>query len=64
MERMDIEYSKKAIKYINTLDRPTKKILKDIPEVPPEPGEIEAIEEGRKDRKENGTVSHSDINWD
>lgn len=26
---MDIEYSKKAIKYINTLDRPTKKRLRE-----------------------------------
>lgn len=39
-------------------------IVKFIPEVPPEPDEIEAIEEGRRDRKENGTVPHSDINWD
>lgn len=26
---MQIEYSKKAVKYINTLDRPTKKRLKE-----------------------------------
>lgn len=39
-------------------------IVKFIPEEPPEPDEIEAIEEGRRDRRENGTVPHSAINWD
>ena len=38
-------------------------IIKFIPEVPPEPGELEALEEGKKDRAENGTVSHDAINW-
>lgn len=33
-------------------------------ETVPEPDEIEAIWEGRKDRATNGTVSHDAINWD
>lgn len=28
------------------------------------PAEQRELEEARKDMKENGTVSHSDINWD
>ncbi len=44
------EYSKKAVKF--------------IPEVEPEPDEIAAIMEGRKDREENGTIPHNAINWD
>ena len=32
-----------------------------VPEVNPESEEIEAIREGRKDRAENGTVSHEEI---
>lgn len=39
-------------------------IIKFIPEVEPEPGEIEALFEGRNDRAINGTVSHEAINWD
>ncbi len=35
-----------------------------IPEVKPEPDEIEALFEGRKDRTENGTIPHEAINWD
>ena len=79
---MKIEYSKKTVKYINSVDKPTKKrlrvelvpeedvevlykvIVKFIPEAVPEPDEIEAILEGRKDRAKNGTVSHDAINWD
>ncbi|MBS6679274.1 MAG: hypothetical protein KH330_16325 [Clostridiales bacterium] len=38
-------------------------IVKFIPEADPEPGEIEAILDGRKDRAENGTVSHEEIDW-
>ncbi len=39
-------------------------IIKFIPEVKPEPDEIEAILEGRKDRAEHGTIPHDAINWD
>ena len=39
-------------------------IVKFIPEVVPEPDELEAIEAGRKDRTENGTIPHEAINWD
>ncbi len=39
-------------------------IIKFIPEVEPEPDEIEAILEGRKDREEHGTIPHEAINWD
>ena len=41
-----------------------KVIIKFIPEEVPEPDEIEAILEGRKDRAKNGTISHEAINWD
>lgn len=40
-----------------------KVIIKFIPEVVPEPDEIEAISEGRKDRAKNGTIPHDAINW-
>ncbi|MCM1171486.1 MAG: hypothetical protein NC393_05080 [Clostridium sp.] len=39
-------------------------LIKFVPEVPLEPDEIEAIAEGRRDREENGTISHDAINWD
>ena len=39
-------------------------IIKFIPEVPPEPDELEALKEGKRDRAENGTVAHDAINWD
>lgn len=39
-------------------------IVKFIPEVDPEPDEIAALIEGRRDREKNGTVSHDDIQWD
>ena len=38
-------------------------ITKFIPESLPEPDEIEAIEEGRKDMLENGAVADEDVNW-
>ena len=41
-----------------------KVIIKFIPETVPEEDEIEAIREGRTDRKKNGTVPHDAINWD
>lgn len=41
-----------------------KVIIKFIPEVEPEPDELAALLEGRQDRKENGTISHDDIDWD
>lgn len=41
-----------------------KVIIKFIPEVKPEPDEIEALFEGRRDREKNGAISHDDINWD
>jgi len=41
-----------------------KVIVKFIPEVEPEPDEIQAIVDGRKDIEENGTISHEDIDWD
>lgn len=41
-----------------------KVIIKFIPEVEPEPDEIEAIKAGKKDRAKNGTVSHESIDWD
>lgn len=58
VEAVQIEYSKKAVKYINSADKLTKS------EVEPEPDELAALLEGRQDRKENGTISHNDIDWD
>ncbi len=48
----------------NDIDVLYQVIIKFIPEVEPEPDEIAAIMEGRKDREENGTISHEDIDWD
>ena len=39
-------------------------IVKFVPEVIPEPEEIEALRDGREDREVNGTISHDAINWD
>lgn len=41
-----------------------KVIVKFVPETEPEPDEIQAILEGRKDRLENGTILHDAINWE
>ena len=41
-----------------------KVIVKFVPETEPEQDEIQAILEGRKNRLENGTISHDDINWE
>ena len=46
------------------IDTLSRVIIKFIPEVKPEQGEIEAILDGRKDRAENGIISHDEINWD
>lgn len=86
---MNIEYSKKAIKYIESVDKQTKKRLREAIEKLPNgdvrklkglegyrlrvgdlrvlfsmEDEIQAFLDGKKDRIENGTVSHDDINWD
>lgn len=39
-------------------------IVKFVPEVIPEPEELEAIRAGREDRAVNGTIPHEAINWD
>lgn len=39
-------------------------IVKFIPEEKPEPDEMEALLESRKDRAENGTIPHEAIDWD
>lgn len=39
-------------------------IVKFIPEEKPEPDEIEALLDGRRDRAENGTIPHDAIDWD
>ncbi len=41
-----------------------KVIVKFIPEDAPLPDEIQALEDGRRDRAENGTIPHDAINWD
>lgn len=63
---MSKEMLKNLIELIpeNDIDVLYKVIIKFVPEVEPEPDEITAIMEGRKDRTENGTISHEDIDWD
>lgn len=39
-------------------------LVKFVPESEPEPDELLAIMDGRKDRAQNGTISHNAINWD
>lgn len=39
-------------------------IIKFIPETEASQDEIEALTDGRKDREENGTISHEFIDWD
>ncbi|MCI9176781.1 MAG: hypothetical protein HFH49_18020 [Lachnospiraceae bacterium] len=46
------------------IDTLYKVVIKFIPEVEPEPDEIAAIIEGRKDREKNGTVPHEAIQWE
>lgn len=48
----------------NDIDVLYRVIVKFIPEEKPEPDEIEAFLEGRKDRVQNGTIPHDAINWD
>ncbi len=48
----------------NDIDVLYRVIVKFIPEEKPEPDEIEALLEGRKDRAENGTIPHEAIDWD
>ena len=64
--RMSREMLKNLIELVpeNDIDVLYKVIIKFIPEVEPDQDEIEAIKEGRKDRMENGTISHDAINWD
>ena len=60
---MRIEYKKKIVKYINTCDRQTKQqSAKFIPEVKPEPDEIEEITAAKADT--GPTIRHEAINWD
>lgn len=37
--------------------------LEFIPEEEPEPDEVNALLEGRADRKKNGAISHHEIKW-
>lgn len=48
----------------NDIEVLSRVVVKFIPEVKPEPGELEEILEGRRDRAEHGTVPHEEINWD
>lgn len=63
---MSREMLKNLIELIpeNDIDILYRIIIKFIPEEDPFPDEIEAIQEGRKDRAENGTIPHEAINWD
>ena len=48
----------------NDIDVLYRVIVKFIPEEKPEPDEIEALLEGRKERAENGNIPHEIIDWD
>ena len=48
----------------NDIDTLYRVIVKFVPEVIPEPEELEAIRTGRKDREMNGTIPHEAIDWD
>lgn len=41
-----------------------KVVIKFIPAVVPEEGELERLLEAKKERELEGTISHKDINWD
>lgn len=62
--------SKEALKNLielvpdEDIDLLYKVVVKFVPEVEPEPDEIQALLDGRKDRLENSTVPHDAINWD
>lgn len=60
---MSRETIKNMIDMIDEKDIDTiyKVILKFIPEVDPDPDEIEAIAEAKADK--SSTISHEDINW-
>ena len=46
------------------IDTLYKVVIKFIPEVEPEPDEVEAIAKANQSILEHGTVSHNAINWD
>lgn len=46
------------------IDTLYKVVIKFIPTETPELGELEALEEGKKDRAENGAIPHGAIDWE
>lgn len=62
--------SKEALKNLielvpdEDIDLLYKVVIKFVPEVEPEPDELQALFNGRKDRLENGTIPHDAINWE
>ena len=63
---MDRETLTKQVELMSDKERDDfyEAIFKAMPVVEPEPWEIEAIEEGRKDIAENGAIADEDIDWD
>ena len=63
---MSKEMLKNLIELVQEKDIDTlyRVIVKFVPEVIPEPEELEAIRTGRKDREMNGTIPHEAIDWD
>ena len=63
---MSKETLKKLIELVPEKDIDTlyRVIVKFVPEVIPEPEELEAIRVGREDRAMNGTIPHETINWE
>lgn len=63
---MSKEMLKNLIELVPEKDIETlyKVIIKFVPEVIPEPDELEAIKAGRENRAINGTIPHEAIDWD
>lgn len=63
---MSKEMLKNLIELVPEKDIETlyKVIIKFVPEVIPEPEELEAIKAGRENRAMNGTIPHEAIDWD
>lgn len=66
-KNVQLDESRTCIYWSDRIDLPSDTVYefgKVISGVKSESDEIKAILEGRKDRVENGTVSHDEIDWD
>ena len=58
------DFEKKRKRRRNYCKLNIRVIVKFVPEVIPEPDELEALRAGREDRAVSGTIPHEAINWD